>query len=374
MEKGKQRIWSIVIGAFLVITAAVAYITHRAIPFMMDDLWYLTKLSSDTPIANFQDIIDSQVWHYHQWGGRTMTHGLLQVILLMGEQVADILNVAMIFVLGYIICKVAQVKGKAAMGCGIFAAAAMLFGLNANWKMSMFWQSGAVNYLYSTPFILLFLYSYLKRLGGEYKNSILTMTLLGAFVGWSNENMGPTAWVVSLIIMIMVWKTEKKLSLWMIFGNVAALFGSVMCIIAPGNFVRSAQVPENEYGIFWRLFLRGYQESKALLEFLYPTVIILILMLVLARALEVTVGKVNWLLILSAVLSWGAMVLSPHYPDRATFGTMALLICVIISLGKKILDARRNLFLPFMGGVFFLWLAGMYRMGEFMAITWGWIR
>ncbi len=381
MEKGKQRIWSIVIATLLLVTAGVVYITHRAIPFMMDDLWYLTKLSTDTPITNLSDIIESQVWHYHQWGGRSMTHGLLQVVLLMGETAADILNVLVMFALGFIICKVADVKGKYALLCGVFAAISMLLGLNANWKMSMFWQSGSVNYLYSTPLILLFLHCYFRRLQGDLGKKTMgniflgiAMVFLGVFVGWSNENMGPTAWILSLIVIYMVWKEEKKLPLWMIVGNIASLFGSVMCIAAPGNFVRSSQAPDSEYGLLWKLFLRGYGESKALLEFLYPTILILILMLILAKVMGITVGRVNWLLLLGALLSWGAMVLSPHYPDRATFGTMAFIICVMISLGKKIVGARKDLWLPLMGGAAFVWLAGMYRLGEFMAITWGWIR
>ena len=38
----------------------------------------------------------------------------------------------------------------------------MILGLNANWKMSMFWEAGAANYLYMAGFLLAFLFCYLK--------------------------------------------------------------------------------------------------------------------------------------------------------------------------------------------------------------------
>ena len=46
------------------------------------------------------------------------------------------------------------------------------------------------------------------------------------------------------------------------------------------------------------------------------------------------------LLIVGMVLSYGAMVLSPHYPDRATFGTMVLGLAVVCSLIQQIKECR----------------------------------
>ncbi len=413
-EKNKQReedksctekkpsVWVVIVGMLLVATAVVLYVTNRAVPFMMDDLWYSTNLSTGAPLVGWKDVVESQIWHYHNWGGRVMTHGMLQLVLMAGEVVADLLNLVFFFGLGYLVCKMAgvgkvqsaltdtqrQALGKGGTGTllyGVFVASALLLGLNANWKMSMFWQAGAVNYLYSTPFLLLFLYLYLKQLQTGAENCSCTcvwagslsgigMVALGIFVGWSNENMGPTAWVLSLMVMVLMKKDARKLPLWMVLGNIAALFGSVMVILAPGNFVRGLQSGEQEKGVLWRMFLRGYAESKAMLEFLFPTLLVLLFVIVLAKAFKIAVGRANYLLLLGALLSWGAMVLSPHYPDRATFGTMVLLLCVILSLGKRVLEERKELLLPVTGVVLLVWLSGMFYMGEFLAITWGWIR
>ena len=153
-EKKSKKILGILTIILLGISILVMYLTHRRVPFMMDDIWYSTMLSEDTPIRTFGDIVKSQIWHYKNWGGRSMTHGILQLTLLTGEQIADILNIIFTLLLAGSICLVARQRHLGAF----FGATAMVLGLNANWKMSMFWQAGAANYLYITVFILLFVF------------------------------------------------------------------------------------------------------------------------------------------------------------------------------------------------------------------------
>lgn len=402
-EKQKKIMWCVT-GILTAVSVLVMYVTHRSVPFMMDDLWYSTILSDDVPISSFGDIVQSQIWHYFNWGGRSMTHGILQLTLLAGEQAADILNVAVTLLLAWVVCVTAGNKGLSAC----FAAMAMILGLNANWKMSMFWQAGAANYLYITVFILLFAFCYLRELpdgsprasgrlsdtegdrqgvaeggcaapGDSGSRNLPGITLwiipLGILAGWSNENMGPAVWILSLLVILCAVKEKRKCPLWMALGNLACLFGSVMMIAAPGNFVRSAQAADSGYGLLWRFFLRCYSESKAALEYLFPTLLVLAGVLLLGKcALRINIGRRNLLLLFCALLSWGAMILSPHYPDRAAFGTMLLLLCVIISMAGKMVRQRKDMSWPLWGVSVFIWLRGMYFCGEYLAICWGWIR
>ena len=75
-------------GILTVVFITVVYMTNRVVPFMMDDLWYSTLLFEETPVSSLADVIRSQVWHYNNWGGRSMTHGILQLILMAGEKAA----------------------------------------------------------------------------------------------------------------------------------------------------------------------------------------------------------------------------------------------------------------------------------------------
>lgn len=464
-EKKKQKYGCLALLSLILlgIGIMVTYLVNREIPFMMDDLWYATMLSDETPIASLSDIVKAQIWHYNNWGGRSLTHGLLQLILLAGENAADVLNTLAVVVLAILICLVAGVfskgtvsscdtasgetdsstkkaahniggegfphhmahgevgmegrTGHLAHALGFLAIAfGMLFGLNANWKMSMFWEAGAANYLYITSFLLLYAYVYLRALpetkadtgvaqmqkasadcdagtcqvstlgaGSQERGhhtgvlrSILAAILmlpLGLIAGWSNENMGPSLFVMSLVVILLRLKERQGVRLWMILGSASCLIGSAICILAPGNFVRSAQAGEESYGTLWRVFLRCYYESKAALEYLFPTLLLTVLVLLIAKGiLGLTIGRANLLLLFTALLSWGAMILSPHYPDRATFGTMVLLICVILSMAGKIIAVRRDTAWMLWGVGVLVWLRGMYFLGEFLAICWGWIR
>lgn len=380
--KQKTDRWIYILsGILLAISIIVLYMTHRSIPFMMDDLWYSTLLSEDTPIASFSDIVESQIWHYFNWGGRSMTHGILQLTLLLGEQAADLLNVAVTLLLAGAVCLVSDNRRLPAF----WAVLGMMLGLNANWRMSMFWQAGAANYLYITLFILLFAHCYLRELpdegslfsgsdGQPSRKSLPWVTFwiipLGLLTGWSNENMGPALWFLSLAVILLRWREKQRPKLWMILGNLFCLSGCAFCILAPGNFVRSAQSGEDQLGILWKIFLRSYGECKGALEYLFPVLLVLLFLCILHGPL---LGRRNELLLICALLSWGAFFLSPHYPDRASFGTMMLCICVIISLAKKILSKNADLIWPLWGGAVFIWLRGMYFCAEHLAITWGWI-
>ncbi len=370
----------ILIGVF---TVAV-YLTHRAIPFMMDDIWYSTMLSDDTPIASFADIVKSQIWHYNNWGGRSMTHGILQLTLLAGEQAADLLNVGVMLLLAWGLCLVAENRGVSAF----FAGMSMLIGLNISWQTSMFWQSGAANYLYITVFILFYVYCFLRELpdekpvqyAEERENTaeacvkelpgiVFWIIPLGILTGWSNENMGPAVWLLSLFVIGCAIAEKRKVRLWMILGNLSCLFGSVMLIIAPGNFVRSKLAIIENQSILWRCLKQGYAESKAVFEHLFPTLLVLGIILFAGKCvLRIAIGRRNAILLLCAFLSWAAMALSPHYPGRATFGTMVLMICVILSMAKKIVRERDDLRLPILGLFVFIWLKGIYICAEYLVV------
>ncbi len=371
---GKKHVLGYIAGlVFFAATLFIIYLGNDSVPIMMDDNWYSTRLYDEQPIASLKDVIDAQVWHFFNWGGRSIAHGILQLVLMTGAYGADIINMIFNVLLALVICKAAKVKGPVyvAMIWG------MLYGLNANWKESLCWQSGAANYLYMTTFILFFLWCYVRALEGQDKplpGAGVWMIPLGLMTGWSNENMGPTSWVLSLGIIIYVWLKERKWNWWMLVGNITCLIGSAFVILAPGNFVRASETVDDK-GLLWRVFLRCYSESKAAFEFLSPTLLVLAFALLVGIGVcSIRLSKANIVYLIGALLSWGAMILSPHYPDRATFGTMVLMFCVIVSIAGDIIKQRPALkpWILAVGGV--IWLRGMFFLMEYTCVIWGWIK
>jgi len=377
MEKSRKKLTCITL-LILAITAVIVFFTNRIIPFMMDDLWYSTLLDSSTPISSISDIIHAQIWHWHNWGGRSLAHGLLQLILMAGEGFADVLNTLWLFVLSLTIILCSKISSSLKPGIvPMTLTAGFIIGLSANWKMSMFWEAGAANYLYITAFLLFYMFCYLREVEGAVKplpGIVFWMIPLALIAGWSNENMGPTCFIVSLIVMYLMKKSSRNIPVWMPEGSLICLFGCIMCIAAPGNFVRAAEA-NNEYGILWNLFLRCYSECKALFSFQMLTLLTLAAVLIISiPILGIKLKKAEIILLTGALLSWGAMILSPHYPDRATFGTMCLMICVIISRGALMIEKKKEALWPLYLGAVLIWLKGMYDLLEFIAIYLGWIR
>lgn len=60
--------------------------------------------------------------------------------------------------------------------------------------------------------------------------------LLGLIAGWSNENMGPTVWILSLVVMLLRRREQKKIPVWMYLGNISCLAGSILMIDGTGEF------------------------------------------------------------------------------------------------------------------------------------------
>lgn len=394
MNNKKQLFGNIGIILFFIITIVVVFLTHRAVPFMMDDLWYSTILSDDTPLRSLSDVINAQIWHYNNWGGRSMAHGLLQLILMQGELFADILNTLVTILLAWEIYLFAkEISGEKSTNAVLTVTMIIgtLHGLNANWQMSMYWQSGSANYLYITVFILFFIRCYVRELVSEapvpFKGIIFWIVPLAVITGWSNENMGPTAWLVSLFVILYLRKNKKPIKVWMILGNVFCLVGSAMCILAPGNFVRSAEAHE-ERGILWTLYLRCYSEFRGAFDYLYPTLIVFLFLWIIYVISKKNVEKneeetglisagfnlQTGILFAAAVIACGAMILSPHFPDRSTFGCMVLLITAVVAFSNRIIEANKKNGLYLLAPGILIWLHGMFWLMEYLGMSWGWIK
>ena len=350
-EKGKnKKTWVWVIAAGIVILAAAEWLCHRRITFMMDDEWYGTNLVTNQPLKGLSDIIESQIWHFRNWGGRCVTHGILQMTLMSGEFMADVLNMAVLLLLGWMICVTAGWRKPFAF----LLASSLVVALNANARMSMFWQSGTVNYVYSAVWILAFIRPYLRQAKSPESKDLPLVNLwilpLGLMAGWSNENMGPACLctAAAAVCYRMRWQKQRPRS-WMISGVLTCLAGSILVVAAPGNFVRVDALEKKAFGEV--LYDRFCSMLHAGGEFLFPSVVLAVGVLMLwTVCMRGKLRPDQWLLAALAVLSYGAMVLSPHYPDRATFGTMTICIVFSLSVLREIMKKNMRMY-GYIGGM-----------------------
>lgn len=180
--------------------------------------------------------------------------------------------------------------------------------------------------------------------------------------GWSNENMGPVAFLTAVAaILYLIRFQKKKPAFWMWEGAAASLAGSILVIAAPGNFVRADTIEKQ--GILTLLWTRLYSMITAGTDYLFPSALFVIAVLFLYVFCAGGRPSISqWMLLAAAVLSFGAMVLSPHYPDRATFGTMVACIILTLSLLGDLLEKHKRLFpwaAAFTGS---MWFFAVYRL------------
>lgn len=341
------------------------FLLHRSVPFMMDDIWYGTNLATGDALQGLGDVLEGQVWHYLNWGGRSITHGILQMVIMQGELVADILNLGMTLLLCYLTCVIAGARHP----FWFLTAAAMMVACNANCKMSMFWQAGTVNYVYSTAWIFLFIWVYLRELeenAGKLPAVGVWMIPLGLMTGWSNENMGPACFLLSCGVSVyLVLRKKRRLSVWMIEGMAMSLVGSLLVVVAPGNFVRSATIEKVSMGE--EIYNRFCAMLCASVEYLFPALFFLSFVLLLYKVWgKGTLRPCHRILLMTGVLAHGAMILSPHYPDRATFGIMMLGIALILSLLSELVVQRRKVLPYLVAAVSCIWLYAIYVIGGYL--------
>ena len=171
----------------------------------------------------------------------------------------------------------------------------MLISLCPDFKMSMLWEAGCANYVYSTVWILAFYLIYLRVLAGKKDLPLSTFFIipLSLITGWSTENMGPAAFVTALFITVYVIikkSASLKTKIMMAEGVVFSLAGSVLCILAPGNFVRkdvgNAEISEGA-------FERSLQMLKGAGKYLFPALLLLAACFVLYRAAKNTLPGIG---------------------------------------------------------------------------------
>ena len=317
---------------------------HMATPFMRDDLWYATNLVTGEKISSLSDIVESMIWHYFNWGGRIVNHALLQAILATGELGADLFNIIATALLGLVIIHTAKTRNPLMF----LLSEALIVAFNASLFFSMLWESGSVNYLYSTSWILLYVLVILKEMDFEgekvskaKKAEYFWIIPLALIAGWSTENMGPTCFVLTVGVIIFLAVKKKKIPFYLYEGAFMTLVGSALLILAPGNFVRNQFVEKATL----MSIIRGRIDSFLLsgCGFLLPSFLFAIILLVIQIYIIKEIKPRDIALFAFAVIAQGAMILSPAYPQRASFGIMCVLITYIVSVIARLYENHKKM-------------------------------
>ena len=320
----------------------IQLLAHIATPFMRDDLWYATNLVTGAKISSVPDIAESMIWHYYNWGGRIVNHAILQAVLSLGELTADLFNIIATALLGLVIVHTAKAKNSLMF----LLSEALIVAFNASLFFSMLWESGSVNYLYSTSWILLYVMVIIKELDpiketqGKTIAKCIWIIPLALIAGWSTENMGPTCFVLTVGTIIFLAIKKKKIPFFLYEGAFMTLVGSALLILAPGNFVRNQFVEKASFTEIIRGRIDTFLISSA--DYLLPSFLFALILLIIQIYVLKEIKPRDIALFSFAVIAQGAMLLSPTYPQRASFGIMCVLITYIVSVISSLFENHKK--------------------------------
>ncbi len=348
--------------------------------YAQDDILYSTNLVTGEPLKSFRDIVESQVWHYFNWGGRSAAHTILQILFLLGDRFIDIFNpfACLAFAaVGNLFFRKKNLWTLLAVLAGIFA-------LNPIWYETELWQTGIANYLYLAIIYLPVVYFYIREAeklpssvnvkstgeeGKQEKNRkileilmIPAMAFLGLLSGWSNENMGPSIFAGMAVCIFMVILKRKKCPAWMIVGAVFTLIGCAFLILAPGNYARADEaVGQSNLSGMKSALMRTYMVTFAFYVYLSHMLPVFLASVVFYKGIRrAKWQKGDFILMGIPALALAAMVMTPHFPHRAIFGICAFLLIATVRLIEREKEAVPVLLRRL--AILILWAAGIYRM------------
>lgn len=262
----------LVIGGYTCIFLLLSLFNYLT-PFIGDDFYYMFSFADGTRIRTIGDIIASIIAHGHIMNGRWVAHSLVQFFGMLPPFVFDLAN-ALVFT-AYI-ALVYKLSSHAGNNFVLIPAIFCLVWLyHPDFSDSILWQDGALNYLWSAVFGLLFINQYVssciycKVSDGLFKKA--AFIVLSFFFGAYSENV--SAACIFMAMLALAWKhfyKKEKNDLYLIFAIALAFIGYVTIYLAPAQWTNKytgssivslltsfveAVIMYRSFGILWIAFV-----------------------------------------------------------------------------------------------------------------------
>jgi len=346
----KKKNQKIIFCSILIIFFIAIYTLNRLYPLLAEDWDYsfIWVPGNDSPdrIMGLKDILNSQYNHYMNWGGRSVTHAVLQFVLMLDPLYGDILNSLVFILYLYLVYKIVNHGHTNNTMLFLFTASALWIFL-PEFMSTTIWLTYSLNYLWSTTFILFFIFPYYRYYREEKKNDSLlkkiAMFLAGVIAGWTNENMSLAMIAFILLIFILYKKDKIGIPIWAITGLAGAIIGATLLISAPGNFVRLEESTGDSFSFFDRLSGINYNLCKVYFYNIFILLVIYVVLFIFSLKNNIIKKSVkliysSLIFVISAHIGVCVLIVSPEFPERVFFGIITFLIIAIGILSLNIVD------------------------------------
>lgn len=336
-EKSKKKILLI-----LLITFAVMFVINSIVPRIVDDLGQ----KQDSNI--FQYVKD----RYLGWSGRVTTDFTNTFFLKWPKIIFNIFNAFMFTALAFLTYKHIVGNKESKRNWIILLIVELTIFLSVPvFGQTILWETGSVNYLWNTVYILAF--SLMFRLTYEEEDNIKSnkliyfLQILGIIAGCSNENTGGGLILLELLFILNLKLKKKKVPAWMYLGTCFSIIGFAILIIAPGNYVRSDAFPKMS------LLFRLESKTAGFIGILrnYPGEIYLVALFVLGIYINKYYKdkencKLSCIYMITGLLTILALYATPTGLgfDRSIFGaTIFIIISALIPIANLLYRSEKSI-------------------------------
>lgn len=334
-EQLRKRLFKITVFINFIMVFIYEYLT----PTMSDDIVYADKVAE---AKSFFDLFAQEYEHYMGHIGRSVAHIILRIFLYCGNKIVFDIGAAVVFVLISLLIY-ANIDHKKAGDIRIYTAISVLMWLfDPTIANSVFWETGACNYMFTGCIMLGFVTLLRKAVRENWKKGIgfsIGIFFFGLAAGWCNENTSGGVILFILLMILWKWYENKNFSAvrsYMVTGLIGAVIGFITMIASPGNRSRAEVTEEAHTGLLALMarFLKitiNIKDYYLILVFVY---------VVIAIAIAYRTGnKKKFFESAAGMLLFGFLFLATVYaliavPDshiRTYYGASLFLMTAIVS-------------------------------------------
>ncbi|GAB6010775.1 DUF3329 domain-containing protein [Viscerimonas tarda] len=325
--------------AIVLLIFAIIYALNIYYPLMRDD-WAYTFGCDNKRIAGFLDILRFQYENYLAWGGRSIVHVVVQLLLWFGEGWSDWLNSMAFVVFVLVIYSITNRNTGKSQPAILAVICLLMWFLQGNFGQSVLWITGSGNYLWGCLITLAFLFPLCSYYfhpvvkTGRLRSGIFFIA--GIIAGWTNENLSVGLVFFMLVMFFLLRRENKEIPLWIKWAFAGLVTGSVILLAAPGNYVRYGFVagetnPALDIPAKLLFMLKIFIRYGALPSVIYLAGLIFFSKFKKSSPQNRQAFRLSALFYATAIVAWIVMIASPTFPQRATFGIISYMI-VSISL------------------------------------------
>lgn len=357
IEKRNVKLYRISVALITLLIGVLFYALNYYTPLYADDYSYSFSLSTGERIESISQIIDSQIVHYQNINGRSITHTLAQIFLLIGDDVFNFTNTLFYLVLLYLIYFHACGSFKNFSIVKFSMSAMLLFLSCPAFGQSFLWITGAANYLYGILIILCVLLPYRQQADGRSVTHSLLLEiiaaivylLLGVIAGWTNENTSVAMIVMMIGYMVFFHIKSIKIHAWNITGCVGGIVGCILMLSSPGTASRLDAAGGSGSIISWiKRMIFCSCDMLANLQLAILLFVLLSILFIYQRRKQLTLLSLKeatslftecgptFIYLLGFLASVYSMIVSPQFPDRVWSGPIIIFLISIISLSSLV--------------------------------------